>query len=1119
MSRKSAAVLPEGSAAPSGSVAMPSVPPVPSAFTFSSFGGPGDWEHYGDGPDEIDDTAMYGVKHDNGANIRPALGVELPAEVPLPTAAQGERHSEESRAQDETAAENIPSVPSPTVGTHEIGSSEFKPDEIVPEDSSARRSVQMSSEEGQIYEEPETQEEEFATQENSWTPYAQPTPPSDPLAATTPPPRAAEQDVSKLHAEIEQHRLVVAQMQSSIAEMHQASNQRRQHDERETQSAQQSRSELIAARSELEGKNALLEQTRSQFEQMKASLTASQHELESSKERVQQLENTLSETSKSLQVASDQFENDRSALQSSVTDLEASSMDARKTHDSEKQQHQEKLTELEVSLTALRTAADAAAAELKSAHALAEENSRVIEDLKKEVQQNAAEAEKTKLLLEKEKTKAPDLLPGLDPWFKGSLERFKANLEIEATAATVQEKLGAFISFVNNESRLRGVNMPFTTSGEAIGFQQQVELSKEASTQEPPSDRVDGRPKRPSVSTSTDFFMAHDGEFSPGGRPIMKPRSSLPQIHEHRDSSSVPPEIGVESSGAPPGDSVRAPPATAQYRPYRGGSLPSSSDHSIPKGLPKIDTQKSAYQPLGYKFTGSAAGTNSQTPTADRGQQPPIARNASSTPAVPTVASMAKPDLELFTDPFATNTVQKKPANALADDIMVPPPLKPKTPAPVKPTKEARTSVLPPAENLASLLPPLKMPHPSVSPNIAALQSTLSSFSSDYSFMVTNTKEWEKKASATRSRLEQERHVREEANEEHNNELFESDEIGYGDIKDLEDQQKAEEGERKAVEEREEYESYAKDVFGASFKQLQEQIAGLTNLYSRAEKILKGSVSGSPALHIREGDEDVEAGEAMGVLLKIHTAIDVRHTQVARCVAERDRRFKRTQTSVLYRRGEITEMKRVEKGFDASERRADVKAAVEKVERCKKLWKIMDAQAFQGVAENQEFIDELLKAVDAITDEKKTSKTAEEKKELGALLHQTRDVLSTVAGNSKRLMQYFEVVEMALNECEYDVSVTSAQLDGREQAYFTKLQGEKKAEDVNLKEESIKRLKAIDDDLKEAQDVVDETLAEQGKGAKRMSVSANIDGEDEEDKQRRLKAALDAAKRRNGEIA
>src|SRR5262249_40045403 len=174
--------------------------------------------------------------------------------------------------------------------------------------------------------------------------------------------------------------------------------------------------------------------------------------------------------------------------------------------------------------------------------------------------------------IEAEKNKpAPvvDIAPGLDPWFKGSLERFRDVLYAEAAAPTVQEKLKVFIEFVNSESRLRGVELPFGPSGEVKGFAQQPSIPPNESSSAQNAKTNETKPERLSIKPpSTDYIVVDPDQYSPGGRPIVH-RAYVQEQGEI--SHSVVAATNVDTTVSAPADkSERTPaPPVQTYKPYR----------------------------------------------------------------------------------------------------------------------------------------------------------------------------------------------------------------------------------------------------------------------------------------------------------------------------------------------------------------------------------------------------------------------------------------------------------------------------------------------------------------------------------------------------------------------
>jgi len=98
------------------------------------------------------------------------------------------------------------------------------------------------------------------------------------------------------------------------------------------------------------------------------------------------------------------------------------------------------------------------------------------------------------------------------------------------------------------------------------------------------------------------------------------------------------------------------------------------------------------------------------------------------------------------------------------------------------------------------------------------------------------------------------------------------------------------------------------------------------------------------------------------------------------------------------------------------------------------------------------------------------------------------------------LMKTFEHVDMQLNECEYEVSVTSAKFKKQDdQQYFERLESEKKKEDGKLREDGEKRMEPVREHSKASLEQLGRIIEDLGERSRKAK-------------------ALEEARRRNGEV-
>jgi hypothetical protein len=791
-------------------------------------------------------------------------------------------------------------------------------------------------------------------------------------------------------------------------------------------------------------------------------------------------------------------------------------------HESDKKSAEEKLKQVEAKNTT-------SANELKEVQAKLDSSATEIAELKKQLEEEKAKATA--------KAAEPvDIAPGLDAWFKGSLERCKDMLYTESKPIPVQEKLQVFMDFVNAEARLRGFELPFGPKGEVKGF-------GAPQSSAPVQNREVSKPDRPRVMPpkESDGFVMVDSEadvlYSPGGRPILNAKASeeyspggRPILNKTR-TTPVPAAAPPRPEKTPSVDHIQTTVPKPMYQAFRvdtpGANAPSKASASIQ--TPSIPP-KPVYKPFTWNPNDPFATTSgAQAPPAEstpiHTSQEPVYKPlykpspaAGGTPAVETPKQMPS-SADILFDPIPGGAKPRSRTDTLKgpqDTAMLPMPLKPRTPAPPVSTSSANNAVaeLPVAispkvekprvaqkasniEQLSSLVKGASKRQPSK--RIEELSKALDAVQIDYSFTKTIAKSFEDKAAVTRSRLAKERAHRQAEIEKRNNELFDNGEIGYGDLETLEGQAKEDELRSKAEEDSQEYNEYQKEVFDVVYKRCHEDIGSLVNLQSDVEALLRNAGAGENVVSADGTSENLS--QSLQLLLKIHDKLDLVHGEATKVIQERDRKFKLTQTKPLYAAGDIAAMKRVEKACEEAEKKSEVRARVERAERCKRLHRIVDTEMERGAGENEDFAADVIAASE---DTVATFKEGEKDQTL-VLLSDATKAISLVYEDTLFLMQSFSQIDAQLNECEYEVSLASARLKGDPKEYFDRLENEKKREDGKLKVDEEKRSAAVKDHQREAEGLL-KGLVEKAK-----------EGAEERDARDRKERALEEARRRNGE--
>jgi hypothetical protein len=197
----------------------------------------------------------------------------------------------------------------------------------------------------------------------------------------------------------------------------------------------------------------------------------------------------------------------------------------------------------------------------------------------------------------------------------------------------------------------------------------------------------------------------------------------------------------------------------------------------------------------------------------------------------------------------------------------------------------------------------------------------------------------------------------------------------------------------------------------------------------------------------------------------------------------------------LYAAGNISKMKNVEKHFENAEKQAVVRATGEKAERTGKLVKIAEEVVVGAVSGEQGEADKILNALRALENEDGHED----------ILARARETLLAIKESSKSLLTIFNELETQLNTAVISAEIAQAKAENAETARIKELEREMHINEMKMKEEFQRRVDVLEQD----KDEVDKLVKSKG-------VKVQLSEEDE--KKRRMKVALEEAKRRNGHV-
>jgi hypothetical protein len=663
--------------------------------------------------------------------------------------------------------------------------------------------------------------------------------------------------------------------------------------------------------------------------------------------------------------------------------------------------------------------------------------------------QRQLEEEKTRVAPEPPEPTALSLIPDLDPWYAGSLERYIDMLRGEANEPQVESKIKTFKAFLKAESSIRGIE--YYDAPVVTPVMERSEIIQSG-----------GEKRDLSIAVPHESPDDDDYEYSPGGRPLLRRPTApveastaghAPGVTSSQSTAILTPASSVHDDSTP----IQSPPeeqAQPQYKAYVPPIMSTDSSSSlaqrqatVPTILPNITSPIGPGQNRDEIFFGSRESSGDRM-----GHKSTLSEDAG---GVPIVAPL--------------NLAASRPVSV--------------GPAPKGNALDTLEGLLP------ARLSPDQFRPPTPSSDLEGLRKEAAAVKSNAMNVEEVTRSWEKSASLTRRKNDDARRRRHEETEEHNDDLFNSDEISYAELKDLEAEQKAKENKLKIQEAQDEVKSYVEAVFDKVYNALQADIAKLMDLYIEAETLLQTSVSGVKSLR---GGTAPSTKACLKLLIELHEQTEKSHDQVVQAIAERDKRYKKTEVQPAYNAGDKAKLKTMEKHFEQAEKQAICRAKNEKAERLGDLVKTAE-EAVVGAASIEQI--ERSRIVAAVRDLQDGDHAD--------ILKRTSETLDLLHESSMSLLDIFNHFEISLNAAEVDADVAQALVDGAPESKIKEMQSEMTAREAQLKEEFARRIGVLDQDHDEAKQLIKE------KGG-------SVELSSEREKEKRLKAALEEAKKRNG---
>ncbi|KAL2369854.1 hypothetical protein RJ035_000399 [Blastomyces gilchristii] len=671
--------------------------------------------------------------------------------------------------------------------------------------------------------------------------------------------------------------------------------------------------------------------------------------------------------------------------------------------------------------------------------------------------------------------KVVDLYEDLDPWYKSSLSRYVTMLRKEMAAESDQERFKIFTHFLNKEAKLREILYGIEDAASTLNTRPSRNLSVRRQSL-----------TIPELNTSKLSVPLEEGDdvitYSPGGRPILASALSAhgqvggkpvggttvgDGLHRSASHPTPPLQTRIRQSSFASRDGIGA---TSRRNPIanfpRSISVPPEASTAVARNqsLAPLLSQptRPVYTPFRYA-EGPQGGSGPLTFDRPAFQAYSALRQASvssgrtlSHPAANSFSpgSTERPSIgkgehgETFIGLIREKSVAYRGRHKSSDPHS-------KLSGEASLVGNKRTIF----DALREMVP-ITLPNPAANPDVIELRKELEAVQDDFDFIQESINAWDEQARARRPELDRQRRVRQEESEHHIDGLFNDKEIGYSDINVLEDEFRETEAQRQLTEERKEFENYLENIFNPIESRLKDDISRLQAQYDRAIDMLNADTATSDLLPGSPKTTKYELSHIMQIAVELFQKLEVRYAKQAEAVLERERRRKQAERRYYVFLGETSALKQLDEDFDAMETNNILNAAKEKDSRANTLMDAFDDASMRGLGENQGLLDDIAGKAKRIN--------AQYINILGKLPSDIEEIMASALAvvkylgtDSESILQSFGAADRALNEADYELSVSEARGSNADPDIFHRLEEEKKKEDVKIHEDLQTRLDSV----------------------------------------------------------
>lgn len=610
-----------------------------------------------------------------------------------------------------------------------------------------------------------------------------------------------------------------------------------------------------------------------------------------------------------------------------------------------------------------------------------------------------------------------------DPFYKSSLTRFVAVLRKEMNTESDQDKYDVFTRFVSKEKRLRKALYDIAEEKKEKGSKDEFETP--AATPAPDA----SIPAPPSTSTLNETPV--NGQSG--------------ETHESQPSMASP----------------------TPRRTQQGGYMPFKSPVSQPQSVQPY--QRPTYKPLDSELW-LAPKQNEASTDAQRKPATNTDDATSESSFIHLVREKSRmyrnrPPPSVISETHLDTNLRHQPSSSLNSVL-----------------SRRALDDLAPLKELSNVLPSSAPGYAKISVGTDVINGMKEYADDDLlSWIKSVCVKWERESSEPRAKLQSERKKRDRETQAHIEDLYTDQEIGYQDIPTLEKDFSEMEAQKQLNEERREYERYKEKVYLPINSRLQKEIASLEPLYGRLVEFFSSFSKEALTDELR-----YSLSRMTSLALEMFNKIEMRHVQILLIDVARERCIKQAEQTPYRVRNDAKDKRRVkelDELYATAELRVILETTRERKNRAAELFSMIKDVSSAGLGANQRLLDEIHSYASRITAAEARIINLPDSAAAGvdwpgfdSIAFDARGVVDSLERESQCILSCLATAAANVDNAEHEIIVLQTRLEGMGRKRLEMLEVKKEERDRQTRSELDSRVNEIKTEYGRVHGVLGEAL-------------------------------------------